>query len=148
MVRLSKKIEYALLALQFMSENPRICSVKEMADQFNVSFELLAKVLSQLSKKGIVLSHQGVNGGFMIARSPSEISINDVMVAINGKRTHIVECQDSEQHACYAEQNCTIRTPLQKLQSVVESAFSSMSVADLLVREHQFVTLELTMEDS
>lgn len=144
MLRFSKKVEYALLALQYMAKREgSVCTVKEMSEQFHISFELLAKVLSALSKKGLAQSLQGVNGGFVIAKKPTLISIADVILAIEGKKAHIVECQHHESSSCYAEDTCTIRYPLERLQSKVDTVFSSMSIADLLPTESQLVHLEL-----
>src|SRR5690242_10286500 len=113
MLRLSKKIEYALIALQHTSQRRgEVCSVKEMAERYHISFELLAKVLSTLSKHSIVQSLQGVNGGFMMTKSPSEISIRAVINALEGEKSSIVECGDHESGQCSLEDGCTIKHPL------------------------------------
>lgn len=145
MLRLSKKVEYALLALQYMSSRTaRVCTVKEIAENFNISFELLAKVMSVLSKKGIVQSLQGINGGFSLTKESSSISIADVIAAVENKKSSIVECESGGDHAnCYVEERCTIRHPLQRLQTMIDNAFESMTVLDLHKTEPSFVHVEL-----
>lgn len=144
MIRLSKKVEYALLSLQYMSQRKgQVCTVKEISERYNVSFELLAKVLSALSKKGLAVSLQGVNGGFMVNRAPESISIADVIHAVEGNKTQIVECLHDTECGCYVEEKCTIRNPLQRLQKAIDSAFTSMTVQDLLASEPEFVSLDI-----
>ncbi len=132
MLRLSKKVEYALLALQHTtSAQGELCTVKAMAERYNISFELLAKVMSTLSKHGIVQSIQGVNGGFVLARPAHEISIRAVIRAVEGDRAQLLECGSHEAGSCSIEESCTIKHPLLKLQSVIDQAFDSMSIAEL-----------------
>jgi len=137
-------VEYALLSLQYMSQRGgQVCTVKEISEQYSISFELLAKVQSALSKKGLAISLQGVNGGFMIGRAPSTISIADVIFAVEGSKGQLVECLDDAECGCYVEEKCTIKNPLQRLQKLIDNAFASMSIQDLLEEEPQFVTVEL-----
>ncbi len=144
MLRLSKKIEYALLALQHTAlHEGEVCTVKVIAERYNISFELLAKVMSTLSRHGIVQSIQGVNGGFTLARRPEQVSIRDVIAALEGSRAHLLECGSNDHGNCDREDNCTIRHPLMRLQGVIDSALHSMSIADLVKPTSPVVSLEL-----
>ncbi len=148
MLRLSKKVEYALLALQHTTcAEGEVCTVKAMAERYSISFELLAKVMSTLSKNGIVQSIQGVNGGFVLARPAHEISIRSVIRAVEGDRAQLIECGSHDQGTCSIEDSCTIKHPLLRLQHVIDSALESMSVAELSPkhsRTETFVPLLLT----
>lgn len=145
MLRLSKKVEYALLALHHMSAGREdVYTVKEMAEHFGISFELLAKVMSSLAKAGIVKSSQGVNGGFAMARSSAEVSIRDVLNAVQGAQQHLVECGSHPEQACTIESACTIKHPLMKLQAVIDQAMASMAIADLHSPKTSYV--DVTME--
>lgn len=144
MLRLSKKIEYALLSLQFIaSRNEVLCSAKVIAERHGISYELTAKVLSALSKAGIIQSVQGANGGFVLAKSAASISLTSVIVAVEGKKAHIVECQGDDQDRCSAEDSCTIRFPLKKLQEKIEDCFDSMTVADLVGENVELIQLQM-----
>jgi Rrf2 family protein len=65
MVRLSKKVEYGLIAIRHIAAKPagEIVTTKEIADTYKMPYELLAKVLQKLTKSGLIASHQGVRGG-------------------------------------------------------------------------------------
>ncbi len=147
MLRLSKKVEYALLALQHTCmASGNLCTVKAIAEHYSISFELLAKVMSTLSKHGIVQSIQGVNGGFVLARPANEITVRAVIRAVEGERAHLIECGTHDSGSCSIEGNCTIKHPLLKLQSVIDTALDSMTIAELVSptpENMQFVALEL-----
>ena len=84
MFKLSKKSEYALMAARYMALNNHGNSVtaKEIAESYNISFELVAKVLQSLVKNEIVNSFQGVKGGYSLKRNPLEISLIDLIQAV------------------------------------------------------------------
>ena len=132
MLKLSKRVEYALLSIQVMAKNPdTVVSAKDVADRFNISFTLVAKVLQQLVHAGVVRSYAGVRGGYALARHAELVSIADVIEAIEGSTSRLVECQEEHDHACTAHTQCTIKEPLQVLHDRIVSTFASMSVAEL-----------------
>ena len=132
MVKLTKKVEYALLAVQEMARRAGdVVSAKDIAIRFDISQALVAKVLQTLAQKNIVRSFHGVNGGYELAMDPSMISIADVMEAIDGRQGAIVECQDHDEDHCSVHVTCTIKEPLSILQERINATFSSMSVAEL-----------------
>ncbi len=133
MYRLSKKIEYALLAMQYIASNDnRKISAKEMSEKLNISFEFLSKTLQMLMKNGLVESHQGIRGGYTLAREPEDISVADVIHSLESK-TGIVECMDDEKDDdnCGRADHCTIRTPIAHIQRKVNDVFKSTSIAEL-----------------
>lgn len=132
MLKLSKRIEYALLAVQEMARQPgSIVSAKDLADRFDISFTLLAKVLQQLVHAGYVRSYHGVRGGYELAVASDRLSVADVIVAVDGRKSGLVECQDEGDHACVTLGSCTIREPLAILQERITSTFASMTVQEL-----------------
>ncbi len=144
MLKLSKRSEYALLAVQHMArETAVVVSAKDIADRYTISPSLVAKVLQQLVRDGIVKSYAGANGGYTLAIPATDISIERVIRAIEGFTGAIVDCQESEHHSCTAHQACTIREPLSILQERINATFRSMSVAEL-ASSQQFVSLEVT----
>ncbi|MDZ4745628.1 MAG: Rrf2 family transcriptional regulator [bacterium] len=140
MVKLSKRIEYALLAVQEMARQPEtIVSAKDIADRFDISFTLLAKVLQQLVHAGYVRSYHGVHGGYELAVASDRLSVADVIVAVDGRKSALVECQDQDnEHTCSTHGTCTIREPLAVLQERIMLAFTSMTVQELAQPSQEF----------
>src|SRR5437762_14282871 len=85
MFRLSKKSDYGLIALKHLAQhNEESISAREIAAQYHIPAELLAKVLQRLVRKGLLVSQQGINGGYVLAKDPASISIVDVVEALEG----------------------------------------------------------------
>ncbi len=144
MLKLSKRVEYALLAMQDMALRPSdIVSAKDIAEKYSISQALVAKVLQQLVRDGVVRSYAGVNGGYALAAEPADISIERVIKAIEGQANGLVDCQDSADHDCSAHGSCTIREPLTVLHERIKATFRSMTVAEL-ASPQQLVQLEVS----
>jgi len=132
MLKLSKKVEYGLMAAQHMACSPEtVVSAKDIATQFNISQALVAKVLQALVRADVVQSYHGANGGYVLAREADTITVADVIEAIEGRQGAIVACQDDDHENCSVHENCTIRQPLSILQERINTTFATMSVAEL-----------------
>ena len=131
MLRLSKKADYALIAVSYMAlpGQRAVTSAREIAEHHDLPLELLAKVLQQLVRKGIVRSVQGINGGYCLSRSPVETSVADIVEAIDGPLT-LTACAD-EHEACGQYSKCNIRDPLHRIRERIASSLAECSVADL-----------------
>lgn len=141
MLKLSKRVEYGLFAVQMMAHRTGLVSAKEIAARFDISFTLVAKVLQLLVRAGYVRSSQGVQGGYALAVPPSQISIADIIHAIEGGNAAIVSCQSNEEHDCSVQSCCTIKEPLTVLQERIDDTLRSMTVAELA--RPTLVTLQL-----
>ena len=131
MLRLSKKADYALMAvkhLAFISDRGT-ASAREIAEQYEIPVELLAKVLQRLARKGLLASHQGTRGGYHLARPAGHITIADVIQAIDGPLT-VTACS-SDNHECDQYSRCSVRDPLWRIKDRIVMALSSCTVLDL-----------------
>ena len=100
MLRLSKKTDYALMAMKHLAllGDRGSSSAREIAEQYDIPVELMAKVLQRLARKGMLASHQGTRGGYQLARGAAMISVADVIQAVDGPLT-VTACS-TEDHAC------------------------------------------------
>lgn len=90
----SKSCQYAIQAVLYLARathGNESVHVKQISDALEIPHHFLGKVLQMLSRHGIVTSQKGVNGGFQLARHPKEITVIDVVNAIDG-RTFFNEC--------------------------------------------------------
>src|SRR6187549_764818 len=90
MLRLSKKADYALIALKHLARHGGAggsTSAREIAEEYGIPLELMAKVLQRLVRSGLLVSTQGTRGGYTLGRVPSSISVADVIQAIDGPLT-------------------------------------------------------------
>ena len=90
MLRLSKKADYALIAMKHLAQqSPVLCSTsaREIAEQYDIPIELMAKVLQRLVRTGLLVSTQGTRGGYALVRQPAELTVADIIQAIDGPFT-------------------------------------------------------------
>ncbi len=134
MLKLSKKVEYGLIAIRHIAatEGSRYSTAKEISDRYHVPYELLAKVLQKLARQGLIVSHQGVYGGYSLARSADQISVSTVINAIEGQLPGITQCIADSPDSCSIYDNCTIKNPLGKIQSNIERVFDTMKVSEIV----------------
>ena len=136
MLRLSKRSDYALIALRHLATtgdrshlSPSSSSARELAERFNIPVELLAKVLQKLVRAGLLTSHQGIRGGYVLARPAQQISVADIIVAVDGPLT-VTACSDEDQ-TCDQYSKCNVRDPLWRLKDRIVGALTACTLAEL-----------------
>jgi Rrf2 family protein len=134
MLRLSKKADYALMAMKHLAlredrGSDRSSSAREIAEQYDIPIELMAKVLQRLVRRGLLASHQGTRGGYELARTPAKISVADVIQAIDGPVT-VTACS-TEQVSCDQYAKCNVRDPLWRVRERILSALGECTIAEL-----------------
>ena len=137
MLKLSKKTDYALMAIRYMASKGvgRVVNTKEIAEEYSIPVELLAKVLQKLGKKGLIVSQNGPKGGYLLAKSSDSISVLSIIQAIEG-HVGITECYHNEDSQCMQMPRCNIRTPLRNIQNSIYSLLDSMSIEDMDTFDH------------
>ena len=131
MLRLSKKADYALLAMRHMaahSDRPAH-SARELAEAYDIPAELLAKVLQRLVRARLLASHHGIHGGYGLSRPSDAISVADVIQAVDGPLT-VTACSDTD-HSCDQYAKCNIRDPLWRIKDRIVSALAATKVSEL-----------------
>lgn len=136
MILLSRKVEYGLMALLCLSEadaEGRPMSSSCLARQNRVPGALLGKVLQALMRAGLVASAPGVHGGYRLCRKPAEISLGDVIAAIDGP-VHLAGCETH--FHCQQRRSCGLRAPLARLRHTVVAPLERITLADLKEQGH------------
>ncbi|MBX3042221.1 MAG: Rrf2 family transcriptional regulator [Ignavibacteriae bacterium] len=132
MLKLSKKAEYAILAMQYLAENPgEKLNAKEIANRLGLSFEFLSKTMQALMKVGLLESHQGVKGGYLLSKVPNEISLMEIINATD-ERIRIVDCLNGNEDECQRNDMCVIKDPMHKIQKLIDNIFIKTSLKDFV----------------
>jgi Rrf2 family protein len=131
MLRLSKKADYALMAMKHLAlrGDRASSSAREIAEQYNIPIELMAKVLQRLVQRGLLASHQGTRGGYHLARQPAQISVADVIQAIDGPVT-VTACSTDDE-SCDQFAKCNVRDPLWRVRARILAALGDCTIAEL-----------------
>jgi Rrf2 family protein len=131
MLKLTKKADYALMAMKHLAEHPTGSSqsAKDVADAFGIPPEALAKILQRLAKAGLLHSQHGINGGYMLARPAHTISAFEVIQAIDGP-LFITSCV-TVRGECGQSDRCNIREPLRKVNESIETVLKRIKISHM-----------------
>ena len=127
MLKLSKTVEYALISLNHInqSDTNSPIPVRHISDQYNIPYELLAKILQKLSKQNILESIHGPKGGYKLNNSYNNLNLIEFIEILEGP-FGITGClTDSD---CDQLLNCNIITPLEKINSKLYKVFSEIKL--------------------
>ena len=146
MLRLSKKADYGLIAMRHLALQPETSSssAREIAEQYDIPVELLAKVLQRLARQGLLASHQGTRGGYHLARLATEISVADVIQAIDGP-VMVTACSDDVAD-CDQYSKCSVRDPLWQIKDRIVSALSACTIYEMATDTIPDAVFPLTVE--
>jgi Rrf2 family protein len=131
MLRLSKKADYALMAMKHLALRGErgSSSAREIAEQYDIPIELMAKVLQRLVQRGLLASHQGTRGGYQLSRLPRLITVADVIQAIEGPVT-VTACS-SDDNQCEQFSKCNVRDPLWRVRERILAALGECTIEEL-----------------
>ncbi|MBE7559916.1 Rrf2 family transcriptional regulator [bacterium] len=132
MFRMSKKIDYAVLSVAHLCQSEtRSASAKEIATHFGISVSFVANILKQLTRAGVLNSVRGVMGGYELARSPEEISVGDLIRALEGE-FYFADCTHPHGEVVCNIQDCPVRNPIHEIHRKFVSILNTTSFAELL----------------
>jgi Rrf2 family protein len=130
MLKLTKKADYGLIAVRHLAEHADLgaCSAKDLAEMYGIPQEALAKILQRLVRSRLLVSQHGTNGGYVLSRDARQISVLEVIRAIEGP-LFMTSCKSAK--GCSTSSKCTVREPLQKVGRAVEAVLGHLSVWEL-----------------
>ncbi len=130
---ITRASEYAILSLIVLSKADSPMDSETLSNQLSIPKSFLAKILQSLAKNGILKSYKGVNGGFALLVEPKDITMLQVMSAVEGKAPAVFDCASSVDD-CPSEKAhlCSIWPFLNKLQGKIDSFLAELTLADIL----------------
>ena len=141
----SSGVEYGIHSLMCMVDSKgdgREMSVREIAELQNVPYDYLAKIFTKLSKARLVESTEGKGGGFRLAKPADQITVLDIVAAIDGEKS-IFDCKEIRQRMAIFDESapawacegvCGVRHVMQVAQQRMEEALAQHTVLDLARR--------------
>jgi len=135
MISLTKKTDYALIALTHLARNGgEVCTAREIAAKFQVPAALLMNVLKTLCQGELVRSIRGARGGYSLAKAPEQISLADIITVVDGP-IRFTQCSGSEEShkaPCDLNDTCPVKLPVQRIHARLEQFFRQISLADMV----------------
>jgi Rrf2 family nitric oxide-sensitive transcriptional repressor len=137
MNRMSRKIEYSLMALKFMTKKAlgELTTAKEVSDALHTPFDATARVMQVMAQKGLLKSEQGAFGGYQIAKDLAKVSLLDLIQFVEGP-TALVKCLQSEE-PCEIRGQCNIVSPIQTLNVKMKAFYQSLSLKEILFEKSE-----------
>ena len=130
MLRLSKLTDYSTVIMSYMAREPGdIYSVAQMAAALGMATPTASKIMKMLARRGLVQSLRGTKGGYLLARPPEQISIAEVIDAMEGTLS-VTECS-IRKGQCAREAGCSIRNNWRDINRVIRQKLDQVTLADM-----------------
>ena len=131
-MQLTLHADYSLRVLLYLAENPeRLVSTEEISEAYGISRHHLVRVVQTLHEHSFVKVSAGRNGGAMLARTPAEINIGQV-VRKTEPNFRVVECFDLEANTCPIVAVCKLRGVLADALEAFFNVLDAYTLADLV----------------
>ena len=138
MLRLSKMADYGTQVMTYMARDQAVHSATEVAGGLGISAPTVSKILKMLIRKNLVASVMGAKGGYMLARHPAEISVAEIINAMDGPIS-ITECSGTT--TCDRESTCSTRSNWQGINHIIQDALEKVNLAAMIQPKPQVVDL-------
>ncbi|MEI6558293.1 MAG: SUF system Fe-S cluster assembly regulator [Rhodospirillaceae bacterium] len=132
MIKISKLTDYAVVVLTQLGRDSAVHTVTALAEATGVPAPTVAKLLKPLVAAGLVASHRGANGGYVLNLEPERITVAAIITALEGPIA-VTECVGDADSACGVESLCPMRGNWEKINRAVRRALEEVSLADMAV---------------
>jgi FeS assembly SUF system regulator len=122
--------------MTYMARDRTVHSASEIALDLGISAPTVSKILKMLVRKGLVVSMLGAKGGYMLSRDPGEISIVQIIDAMDGPIS-ITECSSAS--TCSLESTCSTRSNWQGINNIILNALEKVNLAEMIAPKPQVV---------
>jgi len=129
MIKVSKKSQYGLRAMVFLAKNyksKKVLSTKTISEKEGIPFDFFEKIISQLERAKLVNGKRGVQGGYILSRSPKNISANDIVSVLEGNKKP-VDCD-----FCGRKKGCLTKNVWAKVNFALNKTLESITLAELI----------------
>ena len=130
-MRMSRLADYAIVLLtQMTADRGRLWTAHDLSAETGLPAPTVSKVLAMLSRRGVVSSIRGVKGGYGLVRDPHQVSVTEIIEAIDGPIA-LTDCQVAAGSPCEVQKLCPSRRGLHQVSAAVIGALNGMTLADL-----------------
>ncbi len=133
MVRLGKLTDYGLVLMTIFARGDSLPlrTARDLAVESRLPLSTVSKLLKQLLQSGLLTSHRGIKGGYILAKEPREISVVEIISAIEGPMA-LTECSTDVTGLCNLESYCPIKSNQQIINQAVRGVLDRITLSDLV----------------
>jgi len=135
-MRLSKKGEYALRAMIYLSlnyEKPSV-QIKEISENEKIPEKFLSQILLQLRNSGLLQSKRGVGGGYFLIKHPKEITLAEVIRIIDGPLAPLGCVSKWAHESCPKEKTCGLQSIMMEVRNAISNILENITFDDACKR--------------
>ena len=131
-MRLTHLADYAVVLMTAAARRPADsrCSATELSEDTGVPLPTAQKLMGQLATAGLLSSSRGVGGGFTLSRPAAEISLADIVEAVEGPIA-LTMCSDSNNHECILDAHCRVKPHIGIVGNAVRGALGAVRLTEL-----------------
>lgn len=131
MTLLSRKADYALLILSYLSTHGEGASAREVAEHFGLSRAFVANILKELCQGGFVISQRGVKGGYSLQRPAEEITLGELLTSLE-EGFQLATCNDPNHgEGCSLTGVCPMRSAMAAVHRRILDLLNGVTLAEL-----------------
>jgi FeS assembly SUF system regulator len=132
MVRLGKLTDYGLVLMTCIarSDAASLRTARGLAQESRLPLSTVSKLLKELLHCGLLVSHRGIKGGYILARDSREISVLEIIAAIEGPMA-LTECSTDVTGLCNLESGCPIKSNQQVINQAIRGVLEKVTLSDL-----------------
>ncbi len=131
MIRMTKQADYGIVLMSRMAAEPgRLYTAGALAAETHLPAPTVSKILKLLAREGLLASQRGVKGGYLLARAPGELSVAEVIAALEGPIA-ITECIDETPGLCRQEAFCPTRGNWHRINRAIRRALEAITLAEM-----------------
>jgi len=141
MIRLTRLADYGVVVMTHIAYQPdAVHAAADVAEEIHLPLPTVSKILGAMGRAGLLTSHRGLKGGFALSRPACEITMGEIISALEGPIA-ITDCLDGGGSDCSLEALCPTRGHWQKINSAIKKALDEVTLDDL-VQPTRFPPLE------
>jgi FeS assembly SUF system regulator len=106
-------------------------TARDLARESQLPYSTVSKLLKELLQSGLLISHRGIKGGYVLARDPQEISVVEIIAAIEGPMA-LTECSTEITGACNIEPCCPMKSNQQIINQAIRGVLEKIRLSDLI----------------
>jgi FeS assembly SUF system regulator len=131
MIRLSRMADYGVVVMTYMAHRrDQTMSAHQVAENTGLPEATVGKLLKVLSRDGLLDSHRGAHGGYGLTRAPEDVSVADIVTAVEGPIA-VTLCVDDHPGNCDVEALCPMRGGWNQINTALHDALAGVSLASM-----------------
>ena len=132
MIRITRQADYGVVLMTLMAggRDEGLFKASELSAETGLPLPMVSKILKLLARSGLLTSHRGAKGGYCLGRSADEISVVEIIGALDGP-VAVTECIEQSPGECSRESTCPVRGNWQRINLAIHDALASITLAEM-----------------